>query len=80
LTFILIYAHNVRMVRKTFYILRDQLDLLRTFPDASVSEHIRRAIDNYIRIYLQKKRTLIKNMFVVSPSRKGGGHGRKTGK
>jgi hypothetical protein len=52
------------MIRKNFYITKEQGDFLRKQKDLTVSEHIRRALDEYIS---NKK----KNMAVVSPSKKG---------
>lgn len=36
------------MLRKNFYVTKDQLEFLKKHDLLTVSEHIRRAIDNYI--------------------------------
>lgn len=61
--------YDVHMLRKTFYISLEQNNALELLKGASVSEHIRRAIDDY----LDKKR-----QFNASPSKsvKGGKNGK----
>jgi hypothetical protein len=51
------------MIRKTFYLTAEQVTYLEYYTDITVSEHIRRAIDEYIE---KKKRENYKS--TVSPS------------
>lgn len=52
------------MIRKNFYITKEQGDFLKKQKDLTVSEHIRRALDEYI----EKKKS---STAVTSPSKKG---------
>ena len=53
------------MIRKNFYLTKEQNDFLKNKKSLTVSEHIRRAIDEYI----EKMRS---STAVTSPSAKGG--------
>ena len=53
------------MIRSNFYITQEQDNFLRQEKSLTISEHIRRALDEYI---VRKK----KSTAVTSPSLKGG--------
>ena len=48
--------HNIYMKLRTFYIQNEQERFLRKLDETTVSEHIRRAIDEYIH---RKKKELL---------------------
>lgn len=58
------------MIRKNFYLTVEQNDFLKKFKGLTVSEHIRRALDEYIARHAS-------DTAVQSPSQKtkGGTHG-----
>lgn len=54
MTFLSTYAYHVPMIRFAFYIARQQLIELRRlakFTGLAVSEHLRRAIDGYLKAH-----------------------------
>lgn len=56
------------MVRRNFYCTKEQIDFLKKDEGITVSEHIRRAIDEYIKRQKGEHSS-------VSPSKTGGRHG-----
>ncbi len=50
------------MIRKNFYLTEKQVTILKEFNELSISEHIRRAIDEYIKRKLKEKLDVSKSM------------------
>jgi hypothetical protein len=55
------------MIRCNFYLTIEQKKRLEKLSQASVAEHIRRAIDEYLKRHAPT--------YTTSPSKKGGRHG-----
>lgn len=50
-----VYTYNISMKLRTLYLTEAQVKILKEIGEVSVSEHIRRAIDDYIAL----KKTLL---------------------